>query len=747
MGAGSSKLTPFSKISTGKELMVKTEEVRKMSEALFKFMYSQSNEREMWDIAKYPGDYVAALTEMIQTQFTVLGYRTLDGRPGEIYIQRYQALKPSGEKDLESIDSIEGLSYQERERMKQERKKGIEKQRQNAAIIAFYFIRLFQILGALLLVVKDISFPVVDPKTKLVRDSTAPKDLTFERAYTQKLRQYGGVSDIPKDIILGPYEFLRFYLRKVNEGMIAVYKTKYNIVIEPTWYKISDTLFFEYKQPNPKPEYIVKDIKPQSKFITYVKQGTSSSATKIELEVKITEINFTGEHKYQAPSSYDETQQFNSYPTTVKFQIVLPGTSQIRTKLDTYVVSRDDSVQEKVKGLESGIKYKFTSGGEGLANASNITPTQQFINILTKATYAQYEKAVKVTGAIVKPFGIKTDENAKTVSAKSIGKLPSEMTSATVNEMYQVLRNKEKTQPSGESIDYEAVLQPHCISRALQLLDGTSIESYLPSDGKTKVCKFSIGNSKADTTLQEYKPIKSLAQLFGKITPASYERSVKVLSAFVGIPSSSGLTPPTTTPMSVADLNGVGQVTEAEAMTKALMRLSVAFRMDTSGTPGTFAEIPIKKPKGCKTDTELPINSQPLTLELQGYARQLMAYHVKQTVNISKFLETIFDIRHESTGPVVYGPRVGFLTAGYDHLNRITDQARELLVDYYEGCEKIYQKGITSWERENTEDLPQVVPDVVPVQVPVQVPSEGVTKDPVPDRVAAVLAARERQAI
>ena len=86
MGAGAS--TPFSRISTGEQLLDKTKGIRQMSEALFKFMYTQWDQKDMWDIAKNPGDYVEALTELIQDQFTVLGYTTKDGRAGEIYFEK-----------------------------------------------------------------------------------------------------------------------------------------------------------------------------------------------------------------------------------------------------------------------------------------------------------------------------------------------------------------------------------------------------------------------------------------------------------------------------------------------------------------------------------------------------------------------------------------------------------------------------------------------------------------------------------
>jgi len=722
MGAGTSQLSPFSKIATGKELMAKTEDVRKMSEALFSFMYSRWDQREMWDIAKNPSDYVAALTEMIQDQFTVLGYRTKDGRAGEIYFKRYLDLKPPGEADKSAIADSD-LTELEKQELLKTKTRGIEKQRKHAMIIAFYFVRLFQIMGSLLLVVKDISFPITDPKTGLIRDSSTPENM-YGREYIGKFKQYGG-GDIDKELALGPYEFLRFYLKKVTQSMVDMYKTKYKIdlKLKPTLFKISDTLFFEYVPPNPLPPSIIAKQTPYSKLITFTKQG-SSNPTPVELEIKVINIVFTGDRLYQAPIQYEPNndKRFNSYPASVTFNLVpiFDRSSKSTSRLE-FSVTKDEKIVDKNLGPENGIKYKFSKGGEGLEDASDTTETQQFITKLTKATVQEYIKIMTAQGSQgIKAFSIKKDEDSsRPLTAKSLGKLPPKMSMTSIDEMYQVLRNKEKTEPKGESVNYESVLQPHCISRALQLLDASSIESYLPTQGTTKICKFSIGDIKTDTTLLEYKPIKSVAQLYGKVDPASFEKSIAVLSAFVGKYDDATYSDPTTVPLSVPELSSekVNQKGEADSLARALQRLSTAFATttDASGTIGSLSSIAAKKsPKCTGIDKEIAL-TQPVTLELQGYARQLLSYHVKQTMNIAKFLETIFDIRHESTGPKVYGPRLGFLTAGFDQLNLITDQARELLVDYYEGCESLYQKGVKSWEREQGDSAPGALPGVAAV--------------------------------
>lgn len=752
MGAGSSSLTPFSKIATGKDLLAQTKDVREMSEALFKFMYSRWDQKEMWDIAKNPGDYVAALTEMIDAQFKILGYTTKDGRPGEIYFQRYAALNPPGDKDYTAIDNDVSMTQEEKAQLKALKKKGIDKHRENVTIIAFYFVRLFQIMGALLLVVKDISFPVVDPETKQIRDAGQSVPV-FRRAYTDKFRARGGaLSHVNKGVALGPFEFLRFYLRTLDTDTIARYGSTYKVTLLPNWLKINDVLFLEYAPPSPLPETISSANKGKAKVILLVNKGYNK-AELLTLEIQIIQLSPDNMPGYKAPSEFPANEQLDRYPNLVSFKINVGAGAGQSSKQTKGIQLKRATIAVREDSYENGVQYEFESGTAAMAVAQSTTAIEKFTETMANAVLLEYS----ANPLVPKGFTLfKTKVEEKTVSAASIGKLPPNMTSKTIDEMYQVLRNKSKTETSDQSkIDYDKVTQPHCISRALQLLDGTSIETYMPTKATTKICKFSVGDSLSNTGLDKYLPIKSVAQLYGKVDPADFDASIKVLSAFVGKYSSTVLDDPTREPLSVAELAEIDskyksqryKPEEAQSLEKALTRLQIAFNgsQDSSGSVTALKDITAKKSEKCGTKTDIMDVTEPLALELQAYARQLMSYHVKKTVAIAKFLETIFDIRHESTGPKVYGPRLGFLTAGFDQLNIITDQARELLVDYYEGCETLYQKGVKAWEREQGALSPSKAVGQAPSapQAPAQAVSEQAV---VNSRVSRVLAARQAPA-
>ena len=259
--------------------------------------------------------------------------------------------------------------------------------------------------------------------------------------------------------------------------------------------------------------------------------------------------------------------------------------------------------------------------------------------------------------------------------------MPTTIKSTTIDEIYQVLLNQKGT------------YQPHCISRALQLLDPATIQKFSPTNGKTNICKFAVGDHTAAIDLATYKPLKSVAQLFGKVNPIKFKDSQDILRAFVG-------TSATTTPIDSTKLKSLGQTDEVAALENALNRLSKAFEVIQENPIEGFHKIQVKQPKECNgiTDT-IEIKNQQTTLKLQSVAQQLLGYHINNTIEISKFLKIIFNISQRPNGSwAVEGPKTEILFAGFPILDQLTEQARELLIDYYSGCETLYQKGVELWK-------------------------------------------------
>lgn len=670
MGGAASSLARPSRV-TGKDLVAGTAEVRDMASALYKFMYAQWEDKEIFDIANNPGEYVIALSDLITNQFHVLGYVTKRSQIGEIYFMRYDKLKPPS-KDGE---------------------KGIVEQRENAMIIAFYFVRLFQILGSLLLVVKDFSFPLIDPRTGQITDIGRPqKDAVYEGRLAlqqgvvlprfsgptwQPTYRGGGVQRGGAKIAplkpLGPYEWLRYHLSAISEAEAGSLN---NVVINYKFstqknFKITDNLYLEFEIKTPPQTVQATGIPPQKFIILTGAKGSSRALAEIQT-VNITQMIPSVLQGWLAPSDPQFTtpsQQLNRYPSHVIFDMPI-GSSR-----KAHQASVERVIIEATKdAYPDGVPYKFDEGTNVDVLLASFDAQKDFTAILERlvllAVRAAKQDKTLTLFKIVKP-----EDTAVRVS-KETG-MPTSMKNPTLNEVYQQLRS--------------ATFQPHCVARALQLIDANSIQQNLPTGAKTSICRFSVGDKTGPVSLSAYVPVKAMAQLYGRVNPANFKETQKILTAFVG-------TAATSIPLGVKDLVGMGQKEEASQLSAALKRLQLAFNLISKGDPDNLADIQVAPPSECPGPNEQDVKSQGTALVLQSAAQQLLAYHLNMTTQIAKFLTSVFNIRKMPTGEYrVDGPKTELLFAGFPALEQLSAQARGLLVDYYAGCEDIYQGGVKRW--------------------------------------------------
>ena len=217
-----------------------------------------------------------------------------------------------------------------------------------------------------------------------------------------------------------------------------------------------------------------------------------------------------------------------------------------------------------------------------------------------------------------------------------------------------------------------------------------------------------------DGPLSTYTPTKLLGQLYGKVDPKDRVRmksvtdssgkqttdqidgkemakSLKILEAFVGKDA-------TPRPLSVSELSS--QPNEADSLKRALVRLQEAFDKENKGKVDVTSLDSISMKKSAKCQTNDGKLTGTTAADMQRISRQLLASHVKYTNNMVKFLQTMFNItKRPDDSWKVEGPNTEILYAGFPVLDTLTNQARELLVDYYSGCETLYQKGVSIWEK------------------------------------------------
>ena len=752
MGGKGSKLPGFSSGITGEELDKNSREIRELSDALFQFMYSNSNEKDILDIANNPEKYVIAVSDLITTQFAVLGYKTRSGQMGEIYFRKFNELEPPlpSERDIEVADAKnqkyltemrnagESRRYkkeiEERSRTRRRRQKGYARHKENSEIIAFYFVRLFQILGALLLVVKDINIPEYDETTGEILSSRRDKYDTSYRDYAKQaypehytLSSFKGTnipinrarlemlearerererlaaapSENPQDgggnfrtdKPLGPFEFLRYYIRIPNSTDTELYaKNRVNTRLEPEKTFLFDKaklLVFRFTPPQ-NPSGI--DASPGNGGVQELGiPGTDSTNEQYEvkfIKIQVKSIMFETEQdsaasklqEYSTPSSRKTGRKEEIYPSRIKlyFPEITGGNNTLTLQRAQFNTSSSMS-----NGLEYIVSSTEPDNLLEVLKSDGLNPKSNFAELLEKITQIYLRKKYSnITFLKFKINESSNEEDDKRAPEGFIHKLPS-VKNKSINDVLTVLNSSSQ------------VYQPHCISRALQLLDPASINNFTTGTAISNICKYSIGKKKELTKLSEHTGIRSLGQLYGKINPADYEKSMDVLKAFVQKDSQGD-------PMSVGEVSNTPG--ESESLLNAITRLTKAFNITyNKETHKSFTDIALDRSKECgtKRDAIKLQRGNAVFNQMKGYSQKLLETHFNKIVEISTFLKKIFNISRNPDGsPKVEGPKMELLLAGFGTLDTLTNQARELLLNYYSGCEEIYQSGVKVWEAE-----------------------------------------------
>ena len=710
MGLGSSKfsLLPSAKIKSKEDFKLKTDEMSAMADSLFLFMFqSSTGDHEAFDIAENPDKYVTALSELIDKQFSIIGYRTTRTVQGEIYFKSYKDLNP-------------------REYTGQLR----ENHKKNCKVIAFFFVRIYQILGSMLLVIKDNGF---DNSTSIKGDPYSERDYIGPRLPIVHYRQQQGGA-VAEDIFLGPLEFLRSNLIKPTDEDLkyidAIGKRDTN---DTSLYNISETDLFVSFKPYKKGITVEEINRSPPKFYILAKDPRNKAIMAFSYEIYIINMyegilndnkslkNMMFRIKAKSNNQQEYTREKNE-----KRQIgIRRSDSSTSDRYKRYYIDTSSKSPDFVKAETSALQYYTFKFSE--KSSVKFYLNFYFLNYAIEET--RQPLIPKTDREQVK--GDEEDHTTGDVSTTSSllkkSKINNPVIKTIFNELQQgtaeynkLLPGDKQSLPSGK----------HCIKRAIQLLNPEGIYTQAGSTeaNYTRICKFSAPDSKErQVKFDHYVPTKSFAQLYGKISvnPEEFKKSQQILEAIISSSDHSSATEGTVSVQQLIDAEqGRPVKTETDDLKDALVRLKEAFKLlnepaDSSSTsvPKGFNEIVMKTPKECDAiqakanavpegegvkDGGIVIQNDNVVRQLRDISQELLAYHVNSTIEITKFLQTVFNIDKDPSGRwTVKGIKESLLISGFPALDKITDIARDLLLKYYEGCETKYQKGVKLWLDEN----------------------------------------------
>lgn len=207
----------------------------------------------------------------------------------------------------------------------------------------------------------------------------------------------------------------------------------------------------------------------------------------------------------------------------------------------------------------------------------------------------------------------------------------------------------------------------HCIARSLQLLSESGLQAKFPAEVYSSICKTKfLTDSRslpvADSGIDKEVGIYALSQLFYDVIresmPAISEKTRE----------------------------------QQQAFTK---KMAFVFE-EKKDEQKQFSQIKNKLPSGIcdekSKDRILKITNRDLIFKLRDTVRKMIDQQISHTANVVLLLKKMFLLPIKPGDRLEIHPNVRRL--GMQEVNRLAQEARNLLIAYYENCEIFYRIGV-----------------------------------------------------
>jgi hypothetical protein len=211
-------------------------------------------------------------------------------------------------------------------------------------------------------------------------------------------------------------------------------------------------------------------------------------------------------------------------------------------------------------------------------------------------------------------------------------------------------------------------VKAHCIARALQLLGNDGLKSAFPKEIYTNICtaKFMVDNRSlpaADEKVTSEYGIYALAQLFYDVL---------------------GTNAPEISSATRAQYNDF------------LKKMRFVFEDTKSKEPASLGDVKNRLPSSVcepsKVGKPLKVVNRELIRQMRIYAKRMIDYQVNHVANVVKVLKKLFLIPVKPGMSLQIHPNVA--KYGIEEVNRIGEEARLLLIEYYSQCEGQYRQAV-----------------------------------------------------
>jgi len=713
--------------------------------------------------------YIIVATDALESLFIKMKVYPDKGKDGTLYLQSIDGILKSMPPDVRA------------------------KQREYCLELAFFFIRIFQIFGALFLSMYDSRLPVTDPSDDIKRDPMQkgvafldPKNFLGFSNPPQQSSWFGsgGELNATRDgsfyINSGPYSVLNYHLLRPNGGQGDKTPMRFDggfpfSLDQNSLYNFGATAGAPIRvvQDNPQPTVYYffdrssRNYTMQATLIIEVQPGGARQRYKISLAnfspvddwgintSKLNGIRVSPEFIEEtipgtAPKSigdaYSKTRG-QTLPTVMKAMfdkavtIALgePPFAVAKFLKQLRYISGDYDKNQNITGShvylfrnqedQSTVKIAYVDKvkiqGEDrpqevtITARMKITKPQRESNMSIQVIYKveldfsvsevkppEYRNTISIPTTL-KQMTFKADSETGTPSSdvndlsipEYLERVFKEITSSTYNDGIKGLKitraglvepynspqidESLKVKKLWTAMAKDPPVKSHCIARAVQLLSLEAIKGNLSAPAYSSICRLSFGYQKDGSLPTPGKPvieesgIYALSLLFFEglvagspriVDPASYKEYLRYLKfLFERYPDINMIKDAPIVP---------GQAPDPDAI------------------PARLSDIREKALRMCddRGDSRI-IVPKPLASNLRSVTATLISQQQQHFQNALTLIFSLFDRTSvERDKKLKFNPRV--ISGGMNEINRIANETRNLLLNYYKGCEMTYRDGL-----------------------------------------------------
>jgi hypothetical protein len=212
-----------------------------------------------------------------------------------------------------------------------------------------------------------------------------------------------------------------------------------------------------------------------------------------------------------------------------------------------------------------------------------------------------------------------------------------------------------------------------CIARAFQLLDANALFQPKPTIGRSGVC------------LPRFDTL-----------PTSVPQSREMLSKVPGLKALDQLYYTQPHP-GKNDISSVSvNLSDQDAYVKFLSEMKGLFGDSSKESAKSLDAIRAKDPNCAANAVKhyLQLQDPKVIAQVVAVAKSLFAKQLAHTKRVIQFYQTRLFLINKKTGSTNVDIHPAILKGGLAELAKVGKEAREILIDYYKGCEDTYQKGV-----------------------------------------------------